>query len=160
MAELLEKTNEQQEDERKNMFLTFILGNEDYGIGIKDVTEIIGIQAVTEVPGQPEYVKGIINLRGKIIPVVDVRLKFKKAGREYDDRTCIIVVDIKNNSLGLIVDRVFEVMTIEENNMSPLPRIDSKFHHKFIKAVGKIGGSVKLLIDSESLLDEKEEEDI
>ena len=84
----------QEEDTQKGKFLTFSLGNESYGLEIKYVTEIIGIQPITEVPELPEYIRGIINLRGKIIPVMDVRLRFKKPFNEYNERTCIIVIDV------------------------------------------------------------------
>ena len=83
------------EDTQKDKFLTFNLGDESYGIEIMYVTEIIGIQPITEVPELPDYIRGIINLRGKIIPVMDVRIRFKKSTREYDDRTCVIVIDIR-----------------------------------------------------------------
>ena len=90
MADIVEDTLEMEEDTQKGRFLTFYLGQECYGIENRYVTEIIGIQAITEIPELPEYVKGIINLRGKIIPLVDVRLRFKKEPREYNDRTCVV----------------------------------------------------------------------
>jgi purine-binding chemotaxis protein CheW len=145
-----------EEDTQKGKFLTFILGNETYGIEIKHVTEIIGIQPVTEVPELPEYIKGIINLRGKIIPVMDVRLRFKKAFREYNDRTCVIVVDIKDISIGLIVDSVAEVLSIPEDQIVVPPDI-SKGGNKYIKGIGKTGNEVKLLLDCNKLLNEEEE---
>jgi len=101
MSEALENVLEYEEDTQKGKYLTFIIGKEVYGIEIKYVMEIIGMQQITEVPELPEYIKGIINLRGKIIPVLDVRLRFKKEPMEYNDRTCIIVVDIKDVSVGL-----------------------------------------------------------
>ncbi len=112
MAEVLNEAMELEEDSQKGKFLTFVLDKEEYGLEIRYVTEIIGLQVITLVPELPDYVKGIINLRGKIIPVIDVRMRFKKAMREYDDRTCIVVVEIKNISVGLIVDTVAEVLTI------------------------------------------------
>ncbi|MDP4095008.1 MAG: chemotaxis protein CheW, partial [Bacillota bacterium] len=97
MAEV-EVTNafDQEEDTQKDKYLTFVVGSETYGIEIRHVTEIIGIQPITEVPELPEYIRGIINLRGKIIPVMDVRMRFKKSFKEYNDRTCVIVVDIED----------------------------------------------------------------
>ncbi|MGE5403685.1 MAG: chemotaxis protein CheW, partial [Candidatus Saccharibacteria bacterium] len=139
----------------KGMFLVFTLGKEDYGIEIRYVTEIIGIQAITEVPELPEYVKGVINLRGKIIPVVDVRLRFKKESREYDDRTCIVVVDIQSVPIGLVVDRVSEVLHINDNEIAPPPELNKAFQ-KYIKGIGKVGSEVKLLLDAERLMDEDE----
>lgn len=151
---------EQEEDTQKGRFLTFSLGKETYGIEIRYVTEIIGIQAITEVPELPEYIKGIINLRGKIIPVMDVRLRFKKEPREYNDRTCVIVVDIKNISVGLIVDSVSEVLTIPEQDIVEPPQMSKGFNNRYIKNIGKVGSDVKLLIDCEKLLTEDELEDI
>ena len=97
---------EMEEDTQTGRFLTFSLGKEAYGIEIKYVTEIIGIQTITQIPELPEYAKGIINLRGKIIPVMDVRLRFKKEPRDYNESTCVIVVDISEVCIGLIVDNV------------------------------------------------------
>lgn len=148
---------EQEEDTQKGKFLTFSLGKESYGIEIKYVTEIIGIQVITEVPELPEYVKGIINLRGKIIPVMDVRLRFKKQPKEYNDRTCVIVIDIRDVSIGLIVDSVSEVLSIRDKDIVSPPEI-SKAGNKYIKAVGKVGIDVKLLLDCEMLLKDEEAE--
>lgn len=143
------------EDTQKGKYLTFLLGKEDYGIEIKYITEIIGIQAITEVPELPHYVKGIINLRGKIIPVMDVRLRFGKEPMEYSDRTCIIVVDILNVSAGLIVDCVSEVLSIPDQEIVPPPEIN-KFGSKFVKGIGKAGNEVKLILDCEKLLNEED----
>lgn len=148
---------EDEEDTQKDKFLTFSLGNEVYGIEIKFVTEIIGMQSITEIPDLPEYVKGIINLRGKIIPVIDVRLRFKKVYREYNDRTCIIVVDIKGITLGLIVDAVEEVLIIVGTELVLPPQFDNgSYHQHFIRGIGKVGKAVKLILDSERLLNDDE----
>ena len=144
---------DQEEDTQKGKFLTFILGSESYGIEIKHVTEIIGIQSITEVPELPEYIRGIINLRGKIIPVMDVRLRFKKPFREYNDRTCTIVVDIKDVSIGLIVDGVSEVISIPDSEIVAPPDL-SKGGNRYIKGIGKIGSNVMLLLDCEKLLND------
>lgn len=144
---------EQEEDTQKDKFLTFLLGNEFYGIEIRYVTEIIGIQPITEVPELPEYIRGIINLRGKIIPVMDVRLRFKKPFMEYNDRTCVIVIDIEDLSVGMIVDSVSEVITISEADIVPPPDI-RKTGNRYIKGIGKAGSEVKLLLDCEKLLNE------
>ncbi|MGE5630369.1 MAG: chemotaxis protein CheW [Caulobacteraceae bacterium] len=149
-----ETFEQEEEDTQKGRFLTFSLGKETYGIEIKYVTEIIGIQAITEVPELPEYIKGIINLRGKIIPVMDVRLRFKKESREYNDRTCVIVVDIKDISVGLIVDSVSEVLSIPEQDIVEPPQMSKGFGNRYIKNIGKVGNDVKLLIDCEKLLKE------
>lgn len=160
MANIIEDTVDMEEDTQKGRFLTFLLGKETYGIEIKYVTEIIGIQAITEIPELPEYVKGIINLRGKIIPVMDVRLRFKKEPKEYNDRTCVIVIDINDISIGLIVDSVSEVLTIPEQGIVEPPKMNKGFNNRYIKNIGKVGSDVKLLLDCEKLLTEDELEDL
>ncbi|KOA18157.1 chemotaxis protein CheW [Clostridium homopropionicum DSM 5847] len=149
-----------EEDTQKDKFLIFSIDKEQYGIEIKYVLEIIGIQKITEVPELPDYVKGVINLRGKIIPVMDVRLRFKKNFRDYDDRTCIIVVQIKDMSIGLIIDRVIEVVDIEEEQITPPPELNKSSNNKYIKGIGKIGEEVKLLIDCDKLLSQEEVDEI
>lgn len=144
------------EDTQKGRYLIFSIDNESYGIGIQYVTEIIGIQAITEVPELPDYVKGITNLRGKIIPVMDVRLRFKKKAKEYNDRTCIIVVDMMDMSVGLIVDSVSEVITINESDISDLPSMNQVHQNHYVKSIGKIGNDVRLLLDCEKLLTDED----
>lgn len=156
MAELMNSEEIQvEEDTQKGKFLTFTVGNEVYGLEIYHVREIIGIQPITEVPELPEYVKGIINLRGKIIPVMDVRLRFKKPFREYNDRTCVIVVEIQEVSVGLVVDSVSEVLQIAEENIVPPPEVKAA-QNRYIRGIGKTGNEVKLLLDCERLLNEVE----
>lgn len=157
-TELLNLT-EQEEDTLKGKYLIFSMGDELYGIEIRHVTEIIGIQPITEVPEMPEYVKGVTNLRGKIIPVMDARLRFKKPVREYDGRTCIIVLDSNDISIGLIVDSVSEVIVMADEDIAPPPDIN-KSSHKYIKGIGKAGGSVKLLLDCRRLLTDDEAESL
>ena len=156
MAEIIYEDIETSEDTQKGKFFTFSVGKEVYGIEIKFVTEIIGIQDITEVPELPNYVRGIINLRGKIIPVIDVRVRFKKEPKEYNDRTCIVVVDIKGTSVGLIVDNVAEVISIDDSNIVPPPDIKTGFHNRYVRGIGKVGNEVKLLLDCEKLLNDDE----
>lgn len=144
------------EDTQKGKILTFSLGSEAYGLEIQYVTEIIGIQEITEVPELPEYIRGIINLRGKIIPVMDVRLRFKKSLNEYNDRTCIIVVDIQDISVGLIVDTVSEVITIQDQDIVPPPELNRGSNNRYIKGIGKVGNEVKLLLDCNKLLNDED----
>ena len=150
----------EQEDTQKDKFLTFSLGNEFYGIEIKYVTEIVGMQPITEVPELPVYIRGIINLRGKIIPVMDVRLRFKKSPRDYNDRTCIIVIDIKDISIGLIIDSVSEVLSIPEGDIVPPPEVSKGLTNRYIKGIGKVGSDVKLILDCDKLLNDEETESI
>jgi purine-binding chemotaxis protein CheW len=160
MAEVTAENLELEEDTQKGRYLTFALGKEAYGIEIEHVTEIIGIQAITELPELPEYIRGIINLRGKIIPVMDVRLRFKKEFREYNDRTCIIVIDISGISIGLIVDSVAEVLSIDDQDIVEPPKIKSGQQNRYIKNIGKSGNEVKLLLDCGKLLSESEKEEL
>lgn len=156
MAEVMQEYQELVEDTQKGRFLTFVIGKEVYGIEIKYVTEIINIQKITEIPELTDYIKGIINLRGKIIPVIDVRLRFRKEQKDYSDRTCIIVVDIKHISVGLIVDSVSEVTTITEENIVPPPDSNTGFNNKYIKGIGKVDDEVKLLLDCSRLLSDED----
>ena len=155
MSEAIDRITDLEEDTQKGKFLTFVVGQEVYGIEIKFVTEIIGIQSITEVPELPNYIRGIINLRGKIIPVMDVRLRFKKEFLEYNDRTCIIVIDIDGVSIGLIVDSVAEVLVIPDEDIVPTPHVN-KVQNRYIKAIGKVGADIKLLLDCQQLLSEEE----
>jgi len=160
MADAIENTVEMEEDTQKGRFLTFSLDKESYGVEIKYVTEIIGIQPITEIPELAEYIKGIINLRGKIIPVMDVRLRFKKPPREYNDRTCVIVIDIRDISIGLIVDSVSEVLVIPEQDIVEPPQMNRGFNNRYIKKIGKVGNDVKLLLDCEKMLTQDELENL
>ncbi len=157
MSEVLDQMVEMTEDTQRGKFLTFVIAREEYAIEIKYVTEIIGgIQAITEVPEVPEYVRGIINLRGKIIPVMDVNIRFKKEPKPYDDRTCIIVIDIEDLSVGLIVDNVAEVLSIADENIVIPPDSKSGFHNRYIKGIGKVAEAVKLILDCNLLLGDDE----
>lgn len=147
------------EDTMKGKFLTFNLEEEFFGIDICYVTEIVGIQPITIVPELPDFIRGIINLRGQIIPVMDARAKFNKEEISYNDRTCIIVVDVGDISIGIIVDAVAEVLTIEEENIVPPPVIGGS-GRKYIKSIGKNDKQVILIIDCEKLLNQEEIEEI
>ena len=145
---------EQSEIGTHGRYLTFTVGSEDYGIEITYVSEIIMVQAMTEVPELPPYLKGIINLRGKILPVMDVRVRFNKEPIEYTDRTCIIVVIVGATSVGLIIDAVREVMDIADDDITA-PSTGSGFSNRYISGIGKTSTGVKLLIDLENLVSDK-----
>lgn len=145
-----------KEDTQKGKYLTFFIDEIVYAIEIKFVTEIIGIQPITEIPEVPPYVKGIINLRGKIIPVMDVRIRFKKEPIEYNDRTCIVVVDVNDISLGLIVDNVSEVLQIADENIVVPPDMNKGMDNKYIKAIGKVDNCVNLILSCEKLINDNE----
>jgi len=158
MDDSIEKAFDLEEDTLKNTYLLFSIGNESYGVEVKYVTEIVEIQKITEMPEIPEHFKGIINLRGKVIPVMDVRLRFKKEPKDYNDRTCVIVVDIRDMSIGLIVDAVSEVATIPEQDIIAPPKISKG--NGCIKNIAKVGDDVKLLLDCERLLTADDIEDL
>lgn len=135
-------------------YLTFELDKEDYGVRIEYVIEIIGIQDITHLPGMPQYVKGLLNLRGKIIPIIDAREKFGKVKKEYNDRTCVVVLEINNITVGLVVDIISDVVTILEREIEDAPNIGKIKANKYIKEVAKVDNKVKLLIDCEKLINE------
>jgi len=137
---------------QKGKNLTFNVDNEIYGFEIKYVRQIIGLQDITPVPEQPKYIKGIINLRGQIIPVMDVRLKFQKEEKDYDDRTCIVVLDVDDLSLGVIVDRVSEVIEIADENITDAPDFDQEINERYIRGIGKIEEKVVILLDCKQLI--------
>lgn len=152
MTEVLDRDLiEEEEDTQKGRYLTFALDHEFYGIEIKYIIEIIGLQPITVVPELPEYICGIINLRGKIIPVMDVRLRFHKEYRDYDDRTCAVIIEYNSLTMGLIVDSVAEVLTIPDSEIV-VPSDVSMAVNKYIKGIGKVGDEVKLLLDCSKLL--------
>jgi len=135
----------------EDLYLIFRLGQEEYGISIGDVTEIVGRQNITQVPNMPEYVRGVINLRGQVIPVIDVRIRFGLAFREYDDRTCSIVISVNGVQFGLMVDEVEEVISIDRTRIASPPMAQS---NRFIRGIGQADGNgrVKLLLAVEPLL--------
>ncbi len=144
----------------KNKYVTFQSGDEYYGLKIGCVNEIIVYQEITAMPETADYIKGLINLRGKIIPVVDVRLRFKQEPIPYTDRTCIIVVAVGSNVVGLIVEKIAEVVEITEDSILPPPSItknDKNSRNKFISGIGKVGEDVKLLLDPARLLKDDDE---
>lgn len=141
-----------EEDTTKDKYLTFEIDNEEYGVDISNVIEIITMSAITWVPETPDFLKGLINLRGSIIPVIDARLRFKKPEKEYDSLTCIIVIEYENYTVGVIVDTVNEVMHIPEESVSLPPNAKLKYQNKFIKSIGKVGSDVQLLLDVDKFL--------
>ena len=145
-----------QDDEQQGLYLTFELDNEYYGLWIGYVTEIIGILPFSEVPELPAYVRGIFNLRGRIIPLMDLRLRFQKKFVEYDERSCVIVIDVAANTVGLIVDSVSEVIAFSEADIIEQPMLSSGVSNQFIKSIGKVGNEVKLLLDCDKLLSNQE----
>ncbi len=153
--EYIDDLEDYEEDTQKDKYLTFKVDGESYGIGIGIVTEIIGIQPITEVPELPNYLKGIINLRGKIIPVMDIRMRFKRPAEAYSDRTCIIVIEVRDMAVGFIVDAVSDVLSIPEEDVVAPPGLQ-KSSNKYIEAIGKVANSIILLLDCDKILDEED----
>ncbi|MFO7569707.1 MAG: chemotaxis protein CheW [Smithellaceae bacterium] len=141
---------------REGKYLTFSLAEEEYGIGILKVKEIIGIIAITGVPQTPPHVKGVINLRGKVIPVIDLRLKFGLPPMDYTERTCIIVIEIaKDNShilIGILVDSVSEVLNIKGTDIEDTPNFGTRLNTDFILGMAKAGGKIKILLDIDQVM--------
>lgn len=140
------------EDTQKDKFMIFQIGTEDYGIEIKHVVEIITMQPITTVPEMPDYIKGIINLRGKVIPLMDVSVRFNLNPIQYNERTCIVVVDVNQVLVGLIVERVTEVIKIPVFQIESAPNTGSIISKGFIQGIGKIENKIKILLNVEKIL--------
>ena len=147
-------------EKQRNKYVTFKSGHEYFGLKIEYVNESIVYQEITEIPESDDYIKGLINLRGKIIPVIDVRVRFKQEQLEYTDRTCIIIVNVNDIVVGLIVEKIAEVVEIKEEDILPPPSIviggDEKVQNKYVYAIGKVGDSVKLLVDPDRILKDED----
>ena len=137
-------------------YLTFALGDEEYGVPVLKVREIIKMMDITSVPQVPRHVKGVINLRGKVIPVVDLRLKFSFAEHGYTERTCIIVVEVALSTskvmMGIVVDAVSEVLTIAADEIEQTPEFGERVTTDYMKGVAKVKGKVKILLDLDRVL--------
>jgi len=166
MAELAEKMDQAINAmvEMEGKYLTFVLDKEEYGIGILKIKEIIGMMPVTPVPQTPDYVKGVINLRGKVIPVVDLRLRFVMDEIDYTERTCIIVVEIEGQAgivlIGIVVDAVSEVLNIKGEDIEETPTFGTKLNTEYILGMAKMEGGVKILLDIDQILTHQEIESV
>ena len=145
---------------RGGKYLTFVLATEEYGFEILKVREIIGLMDITRVPSMPSYVVGVINLRGKVIPVVDLRLKFSMDSTEHTSETCIIVVDVHGQLMGVVVDKVSEVLDIRAADIEDAPGVGAAVDTQFILGMAKAKGSVKILLDVNQVLSEAEQADV
>ncbi len=148
------------EDSKAGKYLTFKLADEDYGISLLKVREIIGMMPITSVPRTPEFVKGVINLRGKVIPVTDLRLRFDMPEIDYDDRTCIIVVEVAGQEstvqMGIVVDAVTEVLPVQDNEIEPAPEFGASVDTRYILGMANMEGAVKILLDIDRVLTDAE----
>lgn len=147
-----------------NKFLTFVLGEENYAIPILKVKEIIGMMDITTVPRLPDFIKGVINLRGQIIPVIDLRLKFGLKERVYDDRTSIIVMELVSENItrtsGIVVDTVQEVLDIDSKDIEPPPQYGTDVDQAFLTGLGKVDDKVIMLLNVDKILSTGEMQDI
>lgn len=152
------ETGMQGMNELAGKYLTFTLGNEDYGIGILKIREIIGVMEITAVPQTPEHIKGVINLRGRVIPIMDLRLKFGLEPEEYNERTCIIVVEVQGKSgpvqVGMVVDSVSEVLAIAGEQIESSPSLGISADTENILGMGKVNNEVKILLDVDKVIGE------
>ncbi len=140
-----------QQEAHAGKYLTFFLGNEEYGLKILTVHEIIGMMPVTRVPRTPEFIRGVVNLRGKVIPVVDLRIRFAMNVVETQD-VCIIVVQVRGIQMGIVVDRVSEVVNIGADEIEPAPSFGVDVPTDFLLGIGKSQGRVKMLLDIDHVL--------
>ena len=137
-------------------YLTFIVDDEVYGLEILKVREIVAMLHISKVPLVPDYVKGVINLRGKVIPVIDIRLKFKMSDIKYDEHTTIIIVDVDDISVGFIVDETSEVVKIKQDNLRPPPKFGTNIDTSFLKSMAKTENSITMIVDLEKLFSSDE----
>jgi purine-binding chemotaxis protein CheW len=159
-AAVIAESQSEKSHRREGKYLTFTLAGEEYGIGILKVKEIIGIITITAIPQTPPYVKGVINLRGKVIPVIELRLKFGLPPMEYTDRTCIIVIEITKETgrilIGILVDSVSEVLNIKGADIEDTPNFGTRLNTDFILGMAKTGGSIKILLDIDRVMNAEE----
>lgn len=150
------QSEEVSQDARVEMYMTFKSGDQYFGLKVQYVSEIIQFQVITAIPETEDFIKGLINLRGKVIPVIDVRLRFKQQQIEYNDRTCIIVLNVRSMLVGLIVEKIAEVVDIEEKDILPPPEIgkSDRTQNQYVYGIGKVGDTVKLLLDPVRLLND------
>lgn len=157
---LSENISAAQSDQRAGKYLTFQLGNEEFGIRVLKVREIMGMQEITAVPQTPAHVKGVINLRGKVVPVVDLRLKFSMAAAEYTQRTCIIVTQVQSEGstvmVGIVVDGVSEVLNLTGQEIEDTPDFGDEAGVRYLLGMAKVKGKVKILLDIDQVLSTQE----
>ena len=162
MSNILNRFKEQSEEELEEIYstsekyLTFLIDKQFYAFHINDVVEIIEMMDITPVPEFPDYAKGIINLRGVLIPIIDVRLRFCKNELDYNERTCIIILNLKVIQVGFIVDTVDEVVDIDKANISGVPKISDKKTREYIEGVGKLTNKIVMLLNAQKMLNDEE----
>ncbi len=167
MSDILNRFNsdnevDENEDAEGEKYLTFLIDKQYYAFHIRDVREIIEMQNITPVPEFPDYAKGLINLRGALIPIIDVRLRFCKNEMDYNERTCIIILNLNNTEnneefeVGFIVDTVDEVIGIEKKDILPVPKLSDVKTRQFIDGVGKTDKKIIMILDAQKMLNGEE----
>jgi purine-binding chemotaxis protein CheW len=151
-----EDFDDDDEDSQEGKVLVFRVGDDRFALEIRNVIEIIGMQKITTVPDMPPFIKGVINLRGTVIPVVDIRTRFNLDPRGYDDRTCIIIVDVQEILVGLIVDTVNEVMAFAKEDVAPNFSRQNDSCGRYIQGLGKVGNDLVIILSVEKLFFENE----
>ena len=159
-ATIEEEIDEDSQDTMEDLYIIFFIDGREYGIEIRYLIEIIAFQPVTFVPNLPKYVKGVLNLRGKIIPVLDVRTRFGMPSIDYTENTCILILNFNNLSASLIVDGVKEVLKITKDNIEPSPGFEEANVERFVDSIGKSGDTLKILINVEKFIHEKDIKEI
>ncbi|MEK7810852.1 MAG: chemotaxis protein CheW [Pseudomonadota bacterium] len=139
-----------------NEFLTFTLGKEEYGLDILKVQEIRGYDAVTTIANTPDFIKGVINLRGTIVPIVDLRIKFKMSSVEYDQFTVVIILNLGKRVVGIVVDSVSDVLTLNPDQIHPAPNLSAALDTRYIIGLGTVGEHMLILVDIEKLMSSTE----
>lgn len=153
---LVRSTDDDDDEENtlENRYLILKLAEEEYGVEIAHVKEIVGVPHISSIPEMPEYVVGVVNLRGSVIPVIDLRIRFHIPKLEYTDRTATVIVSHKKHLFGLVVDTVVEVLDIPANNLTPPPQVASGASHRYLRSIGRVNDQVKLLLEIETILEE------
>ena len=151
--QIIDAFDEDEENLSKdNKYLTFGIGEETYGISLLEVVEIIRLMQITPIPQAHSFIKGIINLRGKIIPIMDVRLRFGLEHKDYEERTCIIVVSVEDRLMGLVVDHVSEVLEIPDEKIETISVASASGSQRFVRGIGKMETGVKIILNTKELI--------
>ena len=137
-------------------YLTFVLGNEEYGIEILKVQEIRGYDTVTKIANTPEFIKGVINLRGSIVPIIDLRILFHLGEVEYNQFTVVIILNVKNRIMGIVVDGVSDVISLQASQISPVPDLVTSISTKYLVGLGTVNDHMLILVDIEQLMTSQE----
>lgn len=151
-----QRNTQQDSEQSAGEYLTFILGNEEYGIEILKVQEIRSYEAVTKIANTPNFIKGVVNLRGNIVPIVDLRMRFKLTNAEYNDTTVVIILNLNNHTMGIVVDGVSDVLQLSSAQISPVPELVSNIDTKYLLGLGSVEERMLILVDIEQLMSSQE----